>query len=79
MIGALMTYPMPTAPTRWARVVCLPLAEYGGRHEDAGGQRVIVIPSHDLVVVRLGHMRGDDTGMRLLNDAVEGIVGAVTR
>jgi CubicO group peptidase (beta-lactamase class C family) len=45
----------------------------------AGGQRVLVIPSHDLVVVRLGHMRGDDTGMRLLNDAVEGIVGAVTR
>jgi hypothetical protein len=24
-------------------------------------------------------MRGDDTGMRLLNDAVEGIVDAVTR
>lgn len=43
----------------------------------AGGQRVIVIPSRDLVIVRLGHMRGDTVGMRLLDDAVAGIVAAV--
>src|SRR5690606_19150846 len=43
----------------------------------AGGQRVIVIPSHDLVVVRLGHQRGDAVGMRLLDDAVAGMIAAV--
>ena len=39
----------------------------------AGGQRVIVIPSRDLVIVRMGHMRGDTTGMKLLDKAVRGI------
>jgi len=43
----------------------------------AGGQRVIVIPSRDLVIVRMGHMRGDTTGMKLLDKAVRGIVDAV--
>ncbi len=43
----------------------------------AGGQRVIVIPSRDLVIVRLGHMRGDTVGMKLLDKAVRGIVDAV--
>lgn len=43
----------------------------------AGGQRVIVIPSHDLVVVRLGHMRGDAVGMRLLEEAVAGMIAAL--
>ena len=43
----------------------------------AGGQRVIIIPSHDLVVVRLGHMRGDARGMQLLEDAVAGVIGAL--
>ncbi len=43
----------------------------------AGGQRVIIIPSRDLVIVRLGHMRGDTIGMKLLNGAVRGIVDAV--
>ena len=43
----------------------------------AGGQRVIIIPSRDLVIVRLGHMRGDTIGMKLLDKAVHGIVDAV--
>ena len=43
----------------------------------AGGQRVIIIPSRDLVIVRLGHMRGDTVGMKLLDKAVRGIVEAV--
>lgn len=43
----------------------------------AGGQRVIIIPSRDLVIVRMGHMRGDAVGMRLLDEAVAGIVAAV--
>ncbi len=32
----------------------------------AGGQRVVIIPSHDLVVVRMGHHRGDRAGMAAL-------------
>jgi CubicO group peptidase (beta-lactamase class C family) len=36
----------------------------------AGGQRTIIIPSHDLVVVRMGHYRGDRAGMRALNLAL---------
>jgi CubicO group peptidase (beta-lactamase class C family) len=43
----------------------------------AGGQRVIIIPSRDLVIVRLGHMRGDTVGMKLLDKSVHGLVEAV--
>jgi CubicO group peptidase (beta-lactamase class C family) len=37
----------------------------------AGGQRTFIIPTHDLVVVRMGHHRGDRAGMRALNAALE--------
>ncbi|MFZ1808905.1 MAG: serine hydrolase [Cyclobacteriaceae bacterium] len=33
----------------------------------AGGQRTIIIPSKKLVVVRMGHHRGDPAGMKALN------------
>lgn len=36
----------------------------------AGGQRTFVIPTHDLVVVRMGHYRGERAGMRALNAAM---------
>lgn len=36
----------------------------------AGGQRTIIIPSKKLVVVRLGHNRGDAVGMKALNEAL---------
>jgi len=43
----------------------------------AGGQRTIVIPTHDLVVVRMGHYRGDRAGMKALNAALSELMLAV--
>jgi CubicO group peptidase (beta-lactamase class C family) len=43
----------------------------------AGGQRTFVIPSHDLVVVRMGHFRGDRPGMKSLNAALAELMAAV--
>jgi CubicO group peptidase (beta-lactamase class C family) len=43
----------------------------------AGGQRTFVIPSHDLVVVRMGHFRGDRAGMKALNAALAELIAAV--
>jgi CubicO group peptidase (beta-lactamase class C family) len=43
----------------------------------AGGQRMFVIPSHDLVVVRMGHFRGDRAGMRSMNAALAELIAAV--
>ena len=43
----------------------------------AGGQRTIIIPTHDLVVVRMGHHRGDSAGMKTLDLALAELVAAV--
>ena len=43
----------------------------------AGGQRMFVIPTHDLVVVRMGHYRGDRAGMTALNAALAELMLAV--
>src|SRR3990172_3406722 len=44
----------------------------------AGGQTTFIIPSHDLVIVRMGHFRGDGEEMkRGLNEALRGILEAV--
>lgn len=42
-----------------------------------GGQRVFIVPTHDLVVVRLGHFRGDVPGMAALNRALAKLMEAV--
>jgi CubicO group peptidase (beta-lactamase class C family) len=43
----------------------------------AGGQRTFVVPSHHLVVVRMGHFRGDRPGMRALNAALAELLRAI--
>ncbi len=38
---------------------------------------MIIVPSRDLVIVRMGHMRGDTIGMKLLDKAVHDFADAV--
>jgi CubicO group peptidase (beta-lactamase class C family) len=45
----------------------------------AGGQRMFVVPSHQLVVVRMGHFRGDRAGMKALNTALGELMQAIRR
>jgi CubicO group peptidase (beta-lactamase class C family) len=45
--------------------------------EGAGGQITMIIPTHDLVVVRLGHYKGEEAGARALNQALALLVDAV--
>ncbi len=42
-----------------------------------GGQHTFVVPSRDLVVVRLGHFRGDEHGSRALNRALSLLMDAI--
>ena len=43
----------------------------------AGGQTTLIIPSHDLVVVRLGHFKGVAPGGRALRKAVGILMEAI--
>jgi CubicO group peptidase (beta-lactamase class C family) len=43
----------------------------------AGGQFTMIIPSHDLVVVRLGHFKGDEIGTKDFNKALSLLLEAV--
>ncbi|MFQ5790748.1 MAG: serine hydrolase domain-containing protein, partial [Acidobacteriota bacterium] len=42
-----------------------------------GGQRVFIVPSHDLVIVRMGHFRGDRAGMKALKAAQKQLLEAL--
>ena len=42
-----------------------------------GGQTVLIIPSHQLAIVRLGHYKGAAAGGRALRQAVGMLVEAV--
>jgi CubicO group peptidase (beta-lactamase class C family) len=43
----------------------------------AGGQTTLIIPTHDLVVVRLGHYKGEQYADKSLAHALEQLLGAV--
>jgi CubicO group peptidase (beta-lactamase class C family) len=43
----------------------------------AGGQTTLIVPSHDLVVVRLGHFKGAQAGGQALRRALELLMDAV--
>jgi CubicO group peptidase (beta-lactamase class C family) len=45
----------------------------------AGGQTTLIIPSHDLVVVRLGHYKGSQVGASSFKKALELLMEAVPR
>jgi CubicO group peptidase (beta-lactamase class C family) len=55
----------------------LPIPETAYRMSGAGGQSAIIIPSHDLVVVRLGHFRGASAGGAALRRALELLLEAI--
>jgi len=43
----------------------------------AGGQTVLIIPSHDLVVVRIGHYKGERAGTEAFRKALAILMNAV--
>ena len=45
--------------------------------QGAGGQTTMIVPTHDLVVVRLGHYKGEEAGDRAFNRALAILVEAV--
>jgi CubicO group peptidase (beta-lactamase class C family) len=55
----------------------MPIPETAYYASGGGGQRTIIIPSHDLAVVRLGHFRGSGPGMNTLNEALALLMTAI--
>jgi CubicO group peptidase (beta-lactamase class C family) len=45
----------------------------------AGGQNTFIVPSHDLVIVRMGHFRGAAAGRRTTNAALSQLMEAIPR
>jgi len=47
--------------------------------DGAAGQKTLIIGSHDLVVVRMGHFKGNDASDRSLGNALSLLMEAVPR
>jgi hypothetical protein len=45
----------------------------------AGGQTVLIVPTHDLVVVRIGHYKGNQPGSEAFRKALAILIEAVPR
>jgi CubicO group peptidase (beta-lactamase class C family) len=43
----------------------------------AGGQVALIVPTHDLVVVRLGHYKGEEPSAKALARALQALLAAV--
>ncbi len=54
-----------------------PLPEDAYFMAGAGGQRTIIVPSKELVIVRMGHARGAEAGMEALNRACALLMEAI--
>ncbi len=54
-----------------------PVPKEAFRMDGAGGQKTFIIPSHDLVVVRLGHYKGEGPGIGSLKKALVLLMEAV--
>lgn len=57
----------------------LPVPREAYRMSGAGGQTTLIIPSHDLVVVRMGHFRGEAAGAESFRKALALAMEAVPR
>jgi CubicO group peptidase (beta-lactamase class C family) len=55
----------------------VPLPKEAYSMQGAGGQSATIIPTHDLVVVRLGHYKGAGPGGKALNRAFSLLLEAV--
>ena len=54
-----------------------PIPTSAFRMAGAGGQSTIIIPTHDMVVVRIGHYSGGGPGGPALNEALSLLMEAV--
>ena len=57
----------------------VPLPKEAYSMQGAGGQSVWIVPSHDLVIVRLGNFKGSRQAGPTLNKAMELLLGAVAK
>jgi CubicO group peptidase (beta-lactamase class C family) len=55
----------------------LPVPKEAFYMSGAGGQTVLIVPSHDLVVVRIGHYKGEKPGAEAFNRALAILMRAV--
>ncbi|HEY2905527.1 MAG TPA: serine hydrolase [Vicinamibacterales bacterium] len=55
----------------------LPVPKEAFYMSGAGGQTVLIIPSHDLVVVRIGHYKGEQPGGKAFNRALAMLMNAI--